>query len=179
MTTWMLLERTDDLLPALFRTMGHPDFVELFDSTELASYSDSSPLLVHDDSDGALLGAMQTAPGCWPGLVIESEHSNEEVRKHLRHILIVRFGQNRTGMLRYWNPDVARCFFPACSDDALGLWFGPIRRVSWHSPRESQWQSLDNPSAHLWQAPSSNHRLMLSAEQSHGLKHPLQNGQES
>lgn len=179
MTTWMLLDRTDDLLPALFRTMDHPDFVELFNSTELARYSESSPLLVRDNSDSTLLEAMRTAPGTWPGLVIETTQPDEDVRDHLRHILIVRFEPIRKGMLRYWTPDVASHFFPVCSEQALTLWLGPIRRLSWHSPRESQWQSLDNPHATAWHAPSSDNRLMLSAEQSHALEQPFHNRQES
>jgi hypothetical protein len=177
MTTWMLLQRTDDLLPALFRQMNNPDFVELFDSTELAVYADSSPLLVTDDSDGTLLEAMRTAPGTWPGLVIESEQPSEAVREHLRQILIVRFEENRKGMLRYWSPKVAERFFSTCTD--FNLWLGPISRLAWATSLETGWRELNNPQVACWQPPSSDQRLTLSAEQSQALSKHISNGQES
>lgn len=177
MTTWMLLERNDDLVPALFRQMNNPDFVELFDSTELAAYADFSPLLVTDDSDGTLLKALQTAPGHWPGLVIESEHGTQAVLRHLRRLLIVRFEENRKGMLRYWSPQVAERFFPACTD--LTLWLGPISRLAWHTSLETGWKELNNPQTACWQPPSSDQRLALSAEQSRVLSKHTSNGQES
>lgn len=179
MTTWMLLEHTDHVLPALFRQMGRPDFVRLFDSTELMIYSQFSPLLVKDDSDGTLLQAIKDAPTHWPGLVIESEHSVEAVREHLRHLLIIRFKQTRKGILHYWNPAVAECFFPACTDENLNLWLGPISRLNWYASSESGWQCLDNPHATTWLPSTSNHLLVLSAEQSLALEQYIANGQES
>ncbi|MDY7568026.1 DUF4123 domain-containing protein [Pseudomonas sp. RTC3] len=179
MTTWMLLEHTDHLLPSLFRQMGRPDFVRLFDSTELMIYSQFSPLLVKDDSDGTLLQAIKEAPTHWPGLVIESEHSAEAVLEHLRHLLIIRFKQTRKGMLHYWSPAVAECFFPACTDENLNLWLGPIGRLSWHASPETGWRSLDSSYASTWLPTTSLHLLVLSAEQSQALEPHIANGQES
>ncbi|MGV8863914.1 MAG: DUF4123 domain-containing protein [Pseudomonas sp.] len=183
MTNWMLLERTDDLLPALFRQIDHPDFVPLFDTTELGLYSEFGPLLVKDNYQGALLQAMKHAPDNWPGLIIESEHSREALLEHLRHILIVRFELTRKGMLRYWNPSVASHFFPACSDENLNLWLGPISRLSWHIPSKAEWQGLDNPGAKAWQSATPNRLLTLAIEQCHALEQQRQpskpTGQES
>lgn len=177
MTTWMLLERDDDLLPALFRQMNNPDFVELFDSTELAAYANFSPLLVTDDSDGTLLKALETAPDDWPGLVIESEHGTQAVLQHLRRLLIVRFEENRKGMLRYWSPKVAERFFPTCAD--FNLWLGPITRLTWYTSLETSWRELSNPQVACWQPPSSEQRLTLSPEQSQALSKRISNRQES
>jgi Domain of unknown function (DUF4123) len=177
MTTWMLLEHRDDLLPALFRQMGYLDYEGLFESTELATYSEFGPLLVKDDNDGTLLELMQAAPGDWPGLVIESEHRPEALLDHLRHLLIVRFEQTRIGMLRYWSPAVAERFFPTCTDSSL--WLGPISRLAWHTASEIGWQSLNNPQAGAWQSPSHDQRLTLSAEQNQALAKHLSDGQES
>jgi hypothetical protein len=187
MTNWMLLERTDDLLPALFRQMGRPDFVSLFGSTELALYSEFSPLLVKDNHQGSLLQAMKHAPDNWPGLIIESEHSREALLEHLRHILIVRFEPTRKGMLRYWNPGVASHFFPACTDENRNLWLGPICRLSWHvsasAPSEVEWQGVDNPHAELWNPVTPTRPLTLAIEQCHALEQHRQQsnptGQES
>jgi hypothetical protein len=179
MSTWILLDRTEDLLPALFRQMNNPDFVELFDSTELAIYADMGPLLVKDDGDGTLLHVTQAAPATWPGLVIESEHSAQALLDHLRHIIIIGFEQSRKGMLRYWSPTVAQHFFPACTTENLNFWLGPISRLSWHSSGENQWQSVDNPRANLWQTPSSNQRLTLSTEQEQALELYIRSRKES
>lgn len=179
MTTWMLLEHTDHLLLSLFRQMGRPDFVRLFDSTELMIYSQFSPLLVKDDRDGTLLQAIKEAPTHWPGLVITSERSGEAVLEHLRHLLIIRFKQTRKGMLHYWSPAVAECFFPACTDENLNLWLGPIGRLNWHASPETGWQSVDSPYANTWLPTTSNHLLVLSAEQSLALEQYVANGQES
>jgi hypothetical protein len=174
MTTWMLLEHRDNVLPALFRLMDYPDFTPLFEATELAAYADISPLLVKDDGDGTLLAALHAAPRDWPGLVIESEHSTGTLLNHLRHLLIVRFEQTRTGMLRYWSPNVAGRLFPPCAD--LKPWLGPISRLAWYS--DAEWTELNNPDA-AWQPPSSDHRLTLSEEQSQALSKQTSNGQES
>lgn len=179
MTTWMLLEHTDPLLPSLFRQMGRPDFVRLFDSTELMIYSPFSPLMVKDDSNGTLLRAIKEAPTQWPGLVIESEHRAEAVLEHLRHLLIISFEQTRKGMLHYWSPAVAERLFPACTDENLTLWLGPISRLNWHASRETGWQGLGNPHASTWLPTPSNHLLALSAEQSLALEQYIANGQES
>jgi len=187
MNTWMLLERTDSVLPDIFRQIDIPDFVRLFDTTELAIYAEFSPLLVKDTDQGALLKAMQQAPSHWPGVVINSEHSVDALLQHLRHILLIRFEQSRKGLLRYWSPSVASYFFPACTPENLNLWLGPISRLSWHATLsaqgEARWQQLDNPHANRWAAVASSHPPMLGVEHEQALQqhrqHTIFSGQES
>ena len=61
MNTWFLLERTEHLLPNLYRQVAQPDLTRLFDSTSLAGYDEQSPLLVKDD-DSKLSAAILQAP---------------------------------------------------------------------------------------------------------------------
>jgi hypothetical protein len=183
MTTWMLLEYSDDLLVKLFSHIDLPDFVRLFDLTELATYSAFSPLLVKDDADGKLSRLMRQAPADWPGLMIDSEHTSHALLNHLRHILIVRLNQNVKGMLRYWNPDIARHFFPACTEANLIDWLGPVSRLQWHSTSTPERQILDNPCASTWLEAATTSLLALSAEQQQSInlkiQSPTSSGQES
>ncbi|MEB0122175.1 DUF4123 domain-containing protein [Pseudomonas sp. CCI1.2] len=96
MNIWMLLEPRKSLLAELFQHVDHPAFTPLFTSTEMAGYVEFSPLLVADESRQALSRSVRPAPGDWPGLIIESEHSCEALLAHLRHIFIVRFEQSRS-----------------------------------------------------------------------------------
>jgi hypothetical protein len=183
MSVWMLLEPKEQLLAELFRHVDHPDFVPLFDSTELAIYAAFSPLLVADDSAQTLSRLVRQAPTDWPGLLIESEHSRDALLAHLRHLLIVRFEQTRRGMLHYWNPKVAGPLFFACTHENLADWLGPISRLQWHSTSDTNWQALDNPTAASWLATATKPLLSISLEQSQALEQTLPplmpNGQES
>lgn len=174
----MLLEAKDPLLAELFRQVDHPDFIYLFDTTELAVYRELGPLLIADDSHARLSQWVHQNPVDWPGLIIESEHSTEDLCAHLRHILIVRFEQTRKGVLRYWNPKVAGSFFPACTNGNLADWLGPISRLQWHSTSLEQWQTLDNPSAGQWLSLSPK-PLGISVEQRQALDHLFQAAESS
>ncbi|MEB0094448.1 DUF4123 domain-containing protein [Pseudomonas sp. CCI1.2] len=183
MSIWMLLEPRKSLLAELFQHVDHPEFTPLFASTEMAAYVEFSPLLVADDSGQALSRSVRLAPGDWPGLIIESEHSCEALLAHLRHILIVRFDQTRTGMLRYWNPAVAERLFSACTEENIASWLGPIDRVHWYSADATEWQTRNTPHAASWLPTGTPSLLSISVEQSRSLNQPLQstisNGQES
>lgn len=178
MNKWMLLEPREQPLAESFRRVDYPDFVSLFDTTELSIYSELGPLLIADDSDALLSQWVHQVPAEWPGLIIESEHSSEDLRAHLRHILIVRFEQTRKGVLRYWNPKVAASFFPACTDENLTDWLGPISRLQWHSPCVEKWQTLDNPYASQWRS-SAAKPLSISVEQRQALDHLFQAAEPS
>lgn len=110
MNTWLLLERTNSVLPQLYRKIGAPQLSMLFDTTELAAYTEQSPLLVTTDENSDLLNAVQQTPEDWPGLIIQSEQPTVAVLAHLRQILLVRFEALGRGVLRYSNPVTASYF---------------------------------------------------------------------
>ncbi|MCQ2994126.1 hypothetical protein ALP94_00581 [Pseudomonas savastanoi pv. glycinea] len=152
MNTWLLLERTNSVLPQLYRKIGAPQLSMLFDTTELAAYTEQSPILVTTDESSDLLNAVQQTPEDWPGLIIQSEQPTVVVLAHLRQILLVRFEALGRGVLRYSNPVTASYFFPACQSDSLKYWLGPISRLSWYGGtwgdralNARSWRSLESP----------------------------------
>jgi hypothetical protein len=180
MKRWFLLERTEHLLPNIYRQVALPELTRLFDSTPLAPYDEQSPLLVKDDAS-KLFAAIQQAPEQWPGLMLHSEHSTTAVLAHLRQILFVNFDQNRKGVLRYSNPTTASYFFPACTAVELKFWLGPLTHLSWYggswpekATAEMKWHALENPAANEWQAPAVGHQSALSSSQQQALERQQQ-----
>lgn len=170
MMTFVLLDHSHDLFHRLGATGGEAVPRMLFQQTELALYADQSPVLVA--AGQPLLSAIQNAPECWPGLLIQSVADERVLLDHLRGILLVRFdGGQRKGVLRYWSPRTASYFFPAESKQRL-RWFGPIHKISWHGGtwREKAesietWKSLENPLAEHWLPPAERSPMCLDEGQ--------------
>lgn len=178
MNTWVLLERTHSVLPQLYREVGVPRLSLLFDTTELAAYSEQSPIFVACDESSRLHKAVRKAPEDWPALIIQSEHSAAQVLAHLRQILLVRFEGGRRGVLRYSNPTTASYFFPACQAEHE-TWLGPISRLSWYARtwadravHSSTWQSLENSRVESWKA--CVHEPVLRGDQERALRRQQQ-----
>jgi hypothetical protein len=175
MNTWVLLERTPNLLPRVYQLVGAPQLSMLFDKTELASYTDQSPILVPCDESSALLKAMRQTPEEWPGLILQSEQPGAVVLAHLRQILFVHFDGNRRGVLRYCNPVTASYFFPACEAHQLKCWLGPVTHLSWYggtwgdcASNTRAWKILENPEASDAQTFASD--PLLDADQQSALR---------
>ncbi|MCI8210595.1 hypothetical protein AUC61_13725 [Pseudomonas sp. S25] len=175
MNTWILLERTKSVLAQLYKKVGAPKLSMLFDTTELAAYTEQSPILVTTDETSDLLKAVQQAPEDWPGLIIQSEQPTVAVLAHLRQILLVRFGGRGRGVLRYSNPLTASYFFPSCQTDALKYWLGPINHLSWYGGTwadraldASSWRNIENPEAQSWEPTA--HEAALDSHQQHALQ---------
>lgn len=174
---WLLLERTEHLLPELYQLGDAPGPIRLFDGTELAACEEESPLLINAQANPSLLAAMQNEPLTWPGLQLQVTGTTEGLLSHLRHILLIRFDQERRGVLRYSLPRTASYFFPACDTDTRPLWFGPIQRLSWYggtwhdrADGREAWQQLENQSAQIWSAGTTAHELHLNATQEQALQ---------
>ncbi|MGP0174926.1 DUF4123 domain-containing protein [Pseudomonas sp. NCHU5208] len=174
---WLLLERTEHLLPELYRLGENPDPIRLFDDTELAACEEESPLLVDAQGNPSLLAAMQNEPLTWPGLLLETPGATEDLLAHLRHILFIRFDQERRGVLRYSRPRTASYLFPACDAETLATWLGPIQRLSWyggtwqeHADDQATWRHVENPQAGTWRPVTTAHELHLSAAQEQALQ---------
>ena len=178
MNTWLLLEHTEALHPQLYRQVRQPTPICLFDSTEVALYREQSPLLIEAPRSSVLFAAVRRIPEHWPGLIIDSAVPSEQLLAHLRHRLFIRFGpDNRRGLLRYWSPNTARYFFPACAPEALGLWLGPISHLSWYgatwpgiAEAQRHWHDLPNHRAATWQPEANLPSFALTAELEQALK---------
>lgn len=174
---WLLLERTEHVLPELYRLGENPDPLRLFDDTELAACEEESPLLIAAQANPSLLTAMQNEPLTWPGLLLETSATAQDLLAHLRHILFIHFDQERRGVLRYSRPRTASYFFPCCDAETLTLWLGPIQRLSWyggtwHEQADGQaaWWHVENQQASLWRPTPRAHELHLSATQEQALQ---------
>lgn len=175
MNTWGLLERTPDLLRRLYQLVGAPQLSMLFDKTELASYTDQSPIFVPCDESSELLKAMRKTPEEWPGLIIQSEQPGAVVLAHLRQILFVHFDGNRRGVLRYCNPVSASYFFAASEAHQLKSWLGPVKHLNWYggtwpdrASNTRAWKTLENPKASGAKAFASD--PILDADQQNALR---------
>lgn len=176
MNTWILLERPAAQLKTLYSMATHPDTQMLFAGTPLSRFAEQSPLLVRLNNQPTLNQAIEQNPAEWPGLQIESTCDTPLVLAHLRQILIVKFDQQRKGVLRYSNPTVASYFFGACSAQDLSLWLGPIDRLRWFGATwatqaigEAGWQQLNNLHATDWRIERTRGAMFLSAAQEDAL----------
>lgn len=176
MNTWILLERPAAQLKTLYSTATHPDTQKLFAGTSLNPFAEHSPLLVRLNNQPTLRQAIEKTPAEWPGLLIESACDTPSVLAHLRQMLIVKFDQQRKGVLRYCNPTVASYFFAACSAQDLSLWLGPINALRWfgatwasQATGASGWQQLNNLHATDWRIERTHRELVLSAAQEEAL----------
>lgn len=174
---WLLLERTEHLLPELYRLGENPDPLHLFDDTELAACEEESPLLIDAQGNPSLLATMQNEPLTWPGLLLETSAVTQDLLAHLRLILFIRFDQERRGVLRYSRPRTASYFFPACDAETLALWLGPIQRLSWYggtwreqADSQAAWRHVENPQASLWRPATTSNELHLSTAQEQALQ---------
>ncbi len=174
---WLLLERTEQLLPELYRLGEAPDPIRLFDGTELAECEEESPLLINAQTNPSVLAAAQSQPKVWPGLLLETAGPTEELLTHLRQILFIRFDQERRGVLRYSRQRTASYFFPACDHETRPTWLGPIRRLSWYggtwhecADGREAWHHIENQQATIWQADAIAYEQRLSAMQEQALQ---------
>ena len=176
MNRWILLERPAARLKTLYSLATHPDTQKLFANTSLNSFVERGPLLVRLNDQPTLTRAIEQTPTEWPGLLIDSETDTSSVLAHLRQMLIVKFDQQRKGILRYSDPTVASYFFAACTSQDLSLWLGPINSLSWYGATwaaqatgETGWQHLNNLDATDWRIERTHREMSISAAQEDAL----------
>jgi hypothetical protein len=64
------------------------------------------------------------------GVYLSCDKPFEEVRRHLRHFLMVELGEKKQKVLfRFYDPRVLREFLPTCSGDQAPQFFGPIGSI--------------------------------------------------
>jgi hypothetical protein len=170
MTISVLLERTDDLLKRLYQRVPDPDPKPLFDSTELQAYSKQSPIWLPPSSSAIILDSMHQTPSAWPGLIIESQATEEVLLEHLRHILFVHFDTERRGVLRYSSPTTASYFFTIDDESTSSIWMGPISSLSWFGGtwfdlalNQLRWFKTQAASAQHWKKPDEQKTYHLSS----------------
>ncbi len=61
------------------------------------------------------------------GIMVEAELSFDEILRHLRRLLKVKFEDGRQYYFRFYDPRVLRIFLPSCSAAQLAEVFGPVK----------------------------------------------------
>jgi pSer/pThr/pTyr-binding forkhead associated (FHA) protein len=61
------------------------------------------------------------------GVYLTCDKPFKEVRKHMRHFLIVQLERGKQVYFRFYDPRVLRTFLPTCTPHELTQFFGPIR----------------------------------------------------
>lgn len=177
MSTSVLLERSEYLLEKIYQATDDPSPSLLFDATELAECREQSPVWLDCARNPRVLEFMRQEPEQWPGLILESSVPTDTLLEHLRQILLVRFGEQRKGVLCYCNPTTASYFFAADAAQSLALWLGPVSRLSWYggtwadqAEDKERWLSVDNPQAAQWRAMPGAAPARLSRQQEQALQ---------
>ncbi|MBU6959474.1 DUF4123 domain-containing protein [Pseudomonas sp. CVAP len=104
----------------------------LFESTDLHALRDQGPQLIELSAQSPLMQCCHDEPADWPGLLLVSSASPEQLLGHLRRMLTVTFGLHYKGLLSYYNPFIASYFFDASDARELSRWLGPIDKLYWH-----------------------------------------------
>jgi hypothetical protein len=100
---------------------------------ELAAYA---PYIVELSADSPLLGELTTgAIGKSYCVFLTTKASFEDIRKHLRHFLMVTTDDGGEVYFRFYDPRVLRVFLPTCTPEEVRQFFGPIRSF-WIEARE-------------------------------------------
>jgi hypothetical protein len=77
-----------------------------------------------------------------------------EVRKHLRHFLMVKTEAGQELYFRFYDPRVLRPFLPTCTPDELAKFFGPIRGFLAESPEADSLLRIEFDGQRLRQRPA-------------------------
>jgi hypothetical protein len=105
---------------------------------ELAPYA---PYLVEIPGDSPLLAEL--ARGSFEKsycVYLTSTKPFDEVRRHLRHFLMVMTEDGKEVYFRFYDPRVLRVFLPTCTPEEVRQFFGPIQSF-WVEAREPETMS--------------------------------------
>jgi len=134
---YLVLEsrQAQNLLGAIYTLTGTPQWAYLFADSDWQAYLDESPIVLEAVQDSKEYGwALQgLKEGELSGLILESSKGMNCVLDWLRARLTVSFGNQRKGLLRYYDPHIWRRLAPQTSrseevvdriihwDDTLGI----------------------------------------------------------
>jgi hypothetical protein len=105
-------------------------------ATDLAAWA---PYLVSLPSESSLLDVLvERGWGKSWGVYLTSAKSLADVRRHLRHFLIVTMANGKEGYFRFYDPRVLRVYLPACTPDESKAFFGPIDAYLMESEKPQQ-----------------------------------------
>src|SRR5262249_44286008 len=103
------------------------EFVSLYRGEPEESLANVAPYLVRVDRNSRvtswLLG--EGWGNSW-GVFLVASGSLEDLRRHLRHFLMVRSQDGKELYFRFYDPRVLRVYLPTCTAPELTHFFGPV-----------------------------------------------------
>jgi pSer/pThr/pTyr-binding forkhead associated (FHA) protein len=104
------------------------EYQSLYEGEEGVKLAAFAPYLVALPRGSALLETLvRDGWGKSWGVYLTCDRPFKDVRKHLRHFLMVELDQkNKKFLFRFYDPRVLRVFLPTCTPDELAEFFGPI-----------------------------------------------------
>jgi hypothetical protein len=117
----------DPLVLAVLFQCGQ-EYQPLYEGPEGEKLSVVAPYLVRLPKDSPLLEVVVRASwGKSWGVFLSSESPLADVRKHLRHFLMVKLPEGKQVYFRFYDPRVLRAYLPTCTAEETGAFFGPIK----------------------------------------------------
>lgn len=131
-TAWFLLNQHTDssTIKQLYKNANSPKILLwLYENTLLHSHKEQGAFLV--DCSEQLLEDFCQQPNKWPGFLIYSQQTAQELIEHFRKMLVVRFYQEEKGVLNYLDLRVANFLFKM-PQEQLNTWLGPVDALYWY-----------------------------------------------
>jgi pSer/pThr/pTyr-binding forkhead associated (FHA) protein len=100
----------------------------LYEGPEGEAMADFGPFLVRLPKESAFLETLvREGWGKSWGVYLTCDKPFTEVRKHFRHLLLVKNPDDKTVYFRFYDPRVLRVFLPVCNAEETKQVFGPVR----------------------------------------------------
>jgi pSer/pThr/pTyr-binding forkhead associated (FHA) protein len=104
------------------------EYQSLYQGASGAQLTHFAPYLVRLPKESPLLETLvQQGWGKNWGVYLTCDQPLEELRKHLRHFLMVTMPDGKQVYFRFYDPRVLRVYLPTCSAEETTQFFGPIR----------------------------------------------------
>jgi hypothetical protein len=115
--------------PAAGMLEGGAQYESLFEGSSKAELTLFAPYLVSLPPQSKLLEKLVSKGwGKSWGIYLTCNLPFCEVRRHFRHFLMVNTPDGEQMYFRFYDPRVLRLFLPACSEQEIGYFFGPVSR---------------------------------------------------
>jgi hypothetical protein len=125
---WMIVDAARDRrIYALLLDCFYTDRICLFGDGLVPALEIASPYLVRLEYESAKTQRfLAGVAGKQWGIYLKCDESTDDLRRHLRELLIVRHPKGHSMVFRYYDPRVFRAFLPTCSPEELRTVFGKI-----------------------------------------------------
>jgi hypothetical protein len=125
---YAILDAARDPLILVRLREGDLEHQSLYEGAEGEKLKAFAPYLVSLARDSSLLETIvRDGWGKSWGVYLVTDHPFADIRKHLRHFLIVQLEAGKQAYFRFYDPRVLRAYLPSCSPEEAATFLGPIR----------------------------------------------------